>query len=137
MYLLLLFSFLPMGTQPAPVTFTTLDRGASSQIEEPRTVVVRTAAAWAALWKEHAGGRKPPAVDFTRSMVVGVFVGSRPTAGFSVEILQIAPRGETLVVTSREVRPAADAMVAQMLTAPFHLVLTASRAGEVVFEQQR
>ncbi len=115
--------------------FATLARGDHSGIEEPRDAVVRTAAQWSALWKEHAGQSAAPAVDFRQSMVVAVFAGSRPTAGYGIEITGIERRNGGLVVTYREQRPAPDAMVAQVLTSPFHIVQTERRAGPVTFER--
>jgi hypothetical protein len=138
LYPVLLAAFICIpATEPAPMTFTTLDRGTHSQIEAPRTVVVRTAAEWSALWKEHAGNSKPAVVDFTRSMAIGVFAGSRPTAGFSVEVTQLETRGAALVVTYHERRPASDEVVAQMLTSPFHIVAVDSRARDVTIVQKR
>lgn len=122
-----------IGAEPALLEFTTVARGDHSQIEEPRHVVVRTPAEWSALWKEHAGGGKPPAVDLTRSIVIGVFAGSRQTAGYTVEITRIEKQNTGLVVTYREQVPAAGAMVAQVLTSPFHIVRTPSHGGPVRF----
>ncbi len=124
-----------IGVQPAQMTFTTLARGDHSQVEEPRQVVARSAGEWASLWKAHGGTGKPPAVDFARSMVIAVFLGTRPTAGHSVEILRIEKQGAALVVTYQEGRPAPDAMVAQVLTAPFHIVRTEPHAGPVRFQR--
>jgi protease stability complex PrcB-like protein len=124
-----------IGAEPGLMEFTTVGRGDLSQIDEPRQVVVRTAAEWSALWKQHAGGVKPPAIDLTRSIVIGVFLGSRPTAGYTVEITRIENEDAALVVTYREQGPAADAMVAQMLTAPFHIVRTQSHSGPVRFQR--
>lgn len=117
------------------MSFSTLDRGDHSQIEEPRDVVVRTAAELSALWKQHGGDSKPPEVDFTKSMVLGVFLGSRRTAGYAVEITRIDKQEAGLVVLSREQRPDPRDMVAQMLTAPFHLVRTDINPGPVRFQR--
>jgi hypothetical protein len=126
-----------IGAQAAQMTFTSLARGDLSRIEEPRTVVVRTPAEWAELWKAHAGEDRPPSVDLARFMVVGVFAGSRPTAGFDVEITRIEKRDKEIVVTWKERRPPPDAMVAQMLTAPFHIARTESAAGPIRFQRAR
>lgn len=52
-----------------------------SAITEKRLVTVRDAESWNRLWSEHAGPtfatRPLPAVDFSRNMVVGIFLGSR------------------------------------------------------------
>jgi len=123
--------------QPAHMTFTTLDRSHQSQIEEPRQAVARTPAEWAALWEAHGGEGKPPAVDLSRSIVIGVFLGTRPTAAHTVEIVRIEQRDTDLVVTYREQRPAPGDMVAQMLTAPFHIVRTGAHPGPVRFQPTR
>lgn len=123
------------GAEPALMKFTTLGRGDLSRIEDSRDVVVRTAAEWSALWTQHAGKGKPPAVDFTRSIVIAVFLGSRQTAGYAVEITRIEKDDAGLVVTCREQRPAAGDMVAQMLTSPFHIVRTDAHSGPVRFKR--
>ena len=119
------------------MTFTTIAQGATSQIEEPRTVAVRTAAEWEKLWREHGGDTKVPDVDFTRSTVLAVFLGTRPTAGYSVEITGIATSDAELVVSWRERAPAPDALTAQMLTSPFAIVTTAAHSGPVRFARAK
>jgi len=69
-----------------PVPFKPLASGTQSGIERPRTVVVRTPAEWKTLCADHVPGGPCPSVDFSRSTVVGVFLGTRPTAGARVEI---------------------------------------------------
>ncbi|GAB3437678.1 hypothetical protein GCM10027320_24610 [Massilia solisilvae] len=70
----------------APVEFVAHDANAvpvklidfvgNSGVQNAREVVVKDAASWAALWSEHAGKDKAlPAVDFSKQMVVGVFLG--------------------------------------------------------------
>ena len=53
-----------------------LDQGARSQIMTPREAVARTAEEYDALWRSHLPARQPAAVDFSKEMVVGVFLGS-------------------------------------------------------------
>ena len=106
----------------ATAPMRTIARGDQSGVETARQAVARTAAEWTALWKQHAPGRPRPAVDFARSTVLGIFLGSRPTVGFTVAIETIERQGTELVVTYRERRPNPTDMVAQMLTAPYVLV---------------
>lgn len=120
----------------APVPFTTVAQRDQSDIETARQVVVRTPEEWKALWKEHAAGQAMPAVDFSKQMVVGVFLGTRSTGGYSVTISGIEREGNDLVVTWRESRPGAAAIVTQMLTSPYHLVRLERASGEVKFRQQ-
>jgi hypothetical protein len=112
-----------------------LDRGTQSQVEEARQAVVRTDEEWVVFWDRHTPKRPRPPVDFSREMVVGVFLGSQPTAGFGVEIVSAAIAGDTMVVRYRSSRPADDAIVAQMVTSPYNLVAVPRHSGEVRLEK--
>ena len=120
------------GNALAPMPFTTISQSGQSGVEEARQVVVRTPAEWKALWQEHSPSQPAPAVDFTKSMVIGVFLGSRNTAGYRVTITSIE-RNDTAVVRYREERPAARDILAQVITFPHHLVRVDRIAGEVKF----
>jgi hypothetical protein len=121
------------GNALAPVPFTTISQNEQSGVEDARQVVVRTPEQWKALWKEHAPGQPMPAVDFTKSMVIGVFLGSRNTAGYRVTITGIERDGATVAVTYREERPAARDILAQVITFPHHLVRVERVEGQVKF----
>jgi len=114
---------------------STVAQGAMSNIDEPRQAVVRTAAEWQALWKQHAGEGMPPSVDFNQSTVVAVFLGSRPTTGFAVEITAAKAEGTRTVVEYLERQPPRDAIVAEVLTSPFHIVRLPRTAGPVEFRR--
>ena len=121
--------------QTAPPPLRTVGKGPMSAIDEPRQVTVRSAAEWGALWKEN-GARAPlPAVDFSREMVVGVFVGTRPTAGYGVEIVRAIGNSSSLIVEYVETAPSRDTITAQVLTAPYHLAAIPKRDGTVVFKK--
>src|SRR4029453_6089957 len=75
-----------------------VDKGDRSQIMSAREVVVRTAAEWDALWRSHLPTRQPAAVDFSKEMVVGVFLGSRPTPGYGLTIVSAGEEGNALRV---------------------------------------
>ena len=112
-----------------------LDQGPRSGISSPHQVAVRDAEAWKALWGEHAGGRPLPAVDFDREMVAGVFSGTKPTAGFSVEIVGYRETGADVVVYFRETGPRPGAITAQVLSSPYHLAAIPRHPGSVTFEK--
>jgi hypothetical protein len=112
-----------------------LDRGTHSNIDGARQVVVRDAAGWGALWKQHAGDRPVPAVDFAREAVAAVFLGTRPTAGFGVEIVGAGQKAGAFVVQYRETKPGGDAIAAQVITSPFLLVAMPKVDGDVKFER--
>ena len=121
------------GRALVPVPFTTITQSDQSGVEEARQVVVRTAEEWKALWKAHAPGQPVPAVDFTKSMVIGVFLGSRNTGGYRVTIAGIERDGASVTVTYREDRPARGDITTQVITFPHHLVRVERVAGAVKF----
>lgn len=114
-----------------------LDKGAQSNQSTTRQVAVRDSGEWASTWRQHAPDRPQPAVDFSREMVIGVFLGTRPTAGFAVEIVGYREYGEDVVVQYRESAPSRDAITAQVLTSPYHLVVIPKRTGNVTFEKAK
>jgi hypothetical protein len=119
----------------ATVPVRTVEKGANSNVDDARQVVARTQAEWAALWKKHEYDRPAPKVDFSKEMVVAVFMGSRPTAGFATEIVSAAEQSGGLVVTYKEAMPAGGAITAQVLTAPFHIAAVPKHAGDVKFQK--
>jgi hypothetical protein len=107
-----------------------------SGIDAPRQVVARNDQQWAALWQQHAGlGKAAPEVDFSKRTVVAVFLGSRPSAGYRVEVSGTRQDGKRLVVTWREIPPSRDSLLAQVLTSPAHLVSIPRFDGEITFQK--
>jgi hypothetical protein len=119
----------------APAKPMTLDKGDQSNVDDAKQVVVRTDAEWAKLWNQHSPDHQRPPVDFSRQMVIGVFMGSRPTAGFSVDIISTIQANGVLTVRYREVLPPRNAVTAQVITSPFDLVTVPMFAGDVRFEK--
>lgn len=118
-----------------PAAAPTVAQGPSSGVEAPRQVVVRSPAEWDTLWKSHAGPQTAPAVDFSTSIVAAVFLGTRPSGGFRAEILGARRENDALVVEYVEGMPAADAIVTQVLTSPFHIVKLPRFNGPIRFRK--
>ena len=135
MLFLLLATLLQATTTTTATSMKTVDKGPMSGIDTPRQVTVKTPVEFAALWKKHAADRKMPEVDFAGNMVVGIFLGSRPTAGYGAEIVSAQPEGGALVVKYKETRPRPDMIAAQVITSPFHLVAVPKFEGAVRFEK--
>jgi uncharacterized membrane protein len=113
---------------------TTLARGTSSRILEPRRVVVREPAEWAALWAEHAGPEAPvPPVDFDADMVAAVFAGRREPASplVAIESVRVEPEQVTFLVAEAPA-PASRGQTGDA-AAPFHIATLARAGGRVVF----
>ena len=114
----------------------TLDKGDQSNVDSARQVTARTAAEWNTLWQQHSPDRKQPVVDFSKEMVVGVFMGSRPSAGYTISILSTIQKDGKTLVQYQETMPARGTMTAQIITSPYHLIAVPKAAGEVAFEKK-
>lgn len=119
----------------APLAIRSIEKGDQSNIDEDRQVVVRAQADWTGLWRQHGPDRPQPAVDFRREMVVGVFLGSRTTSGFAVDIVDVTPTANGHVVHYRVTRPAEGAVTAQVLVFPYHLVAVPAHPGPLTFQR--
>jgi len=112
-----------------------LDRGPQSLVATARLAVARDESEWARLWNAHAPERARPGVDFATEMVVGVFAGTRPVAGYGVEIAGWREAAGIVVVGFRETAPAPGLVSAQVITSPFAIAAIPRRSGEVTFER--
>jgi hypothetical protein len=132
MIALLLALLVAQAQTPA---ITTVAQGPASGATDFREVVVRSPAEWAALWKSHAGLQTAPVIDFSANVVAAVFLGTRPTGGFRVEITGTRREAAALVVDYAERAPGANDLVTQVLTAPFHIVSIPRHDGPIRFRK--
>ncbi len=125
------------GSGHAPIAFHSIAQGTASGIVAPQEVVIQSAPAWQELWQQHAPlGPPPPPIDFATELVVGIFLGQQPTAGYQVEVVQVEA-GDTEVHVIYQVQmPPPDAVVAQVLTQPFHLIRMPRVGLSIRFERR-
>jgi hypothetical protein len=64
-----------------------------------------------------------PNVDFSRNKVLTVFLGQRPTGGYSIVLASAKLEGQTLVVSANVRQPGAGTVTTQVITSPFSSVL--------------
>ena len=147
---------------PDPILsgIVSLAEGEQSGITSFRFEAIRDQATWDVVWAQHAGSGSPPAVDFSRDMILGVWLGMRPTGGYSVSIWRVtAPYmvvtagwcppcygepcpgapcfgGETVsgaLADVRETKPGSNCVVTQSVTYPFRIVRVARVEGPFVY----
>ena len=104
-----------IGMVTAPLTL----EGQMSGIREQKTVVLRDAKGFDAIWKLHAGDSAAPAVDFKKYDVVAIFAGEKRTGGHGVRIDSVKRTGRTAMVEATLLAPGPNMMVTQMLTYPW------------------
>jgi PrcB C-terminal len=101
--------------------------GTYSGVTERSQRVVRTQAEWEKLWAQVHANEVPPAaapkIDWSREMVLAVFMGERSTGGYRVAIRGVKTGEKEIVVEVEETAPPPDAITVQSLTQPYHLVV--------------
>ncbi len=103
---------------PAPTINQRSDWSAArSAAFDELTMTVRDERGWRLLWQRI--GDPPPGPLPEGAMALAVVLGSRPTAGYLVEITDVRVEGGRIVARYRETAPAEGTMVAQVLTAPY------------------
>ena len=110
------------------LSIATIEKGYRSGIRGPLQTVIRNQDEWNAFWKRHSSTDTNPMlapIDFSREMVVGIFLGEKSTGGYEVEIVRAERRDSSLYFHYREESPPQGAVVTQALTQPFHLVRVA------------
>jgi VWFA-related protein len=122
--------------QQSAIMPRSIEKGGESNIDDAKMAVIRNAADLRKLWQMHAPDKPLPAIDFSKEMVVAVFLGSKPTAGYGVEITGARDDNGALVVEYHETAPARDAMTAQVLTMPYAIAAVPARQGDVKFEKR-
>ena len=119
----------------APNSMTIIAKDLMSQVDTARTAVAQTPSEWTAVWRQPSGDTTAPAVDLNTRTVVAVFLGSRPSAGYAVDIIGTAETVDhALIVNYQERRPARGDITAQVLTSPAVLASIPKFTGAIRFE---
>lgn len=125
------------GAAPVSAAFTRIVTQHTSGFDEAAQRVIRDQAAFQAAWKTVLGGipgDPPPAVDFTKEMVILVALGGRSTGGHAVRIDAVTPSGDGAVVRYTVTRPGQGCMTTQSLTSPVEMVRAPRVNGAVRFD---
>lgn len=115
--------------------FETVSHQTQSNYQEDGKYVIRDQAALENLW-ENFSDEEMPEVDFENQMMLAVFMGEKPTGGFSVEITEIIETEDSVEVLIKETIPGEDDMVTTALTYPEHIVISERCEKEVIFTIQ-
>ncbi len=80
-------------------------------------------------WKSYCrvidsqGGKvPPPSIDFSKNMVIAVFMGKKPTSGYRIEIEKIEEDKNYIKVYVKEYLPSKNAILMPVITYPFVMV---------------
>jgi len=124
--------------QAARPEYEVLVEGYQSGEHRPGATLITTQDEWQAFWHRHTSWRIPPApqpeLDFQVHSVIVICAGDEPTAGWALETHSVAQEKGRIVVHASLHAPAADALLPQVVTQPYQILLVPRTSGEVVLD---
>jgi len=136
------------GALPVDVAFSLLREGLDTRILPRQNTTARSDAEWSTIWSSHQPGTTPPAVDFGRDMVVGVFLAipkKTSQAGWAstVRVVSVNDTSSRREVVWEEVAdgavwtcPPPGVGAPCFLPAPYQFVLAPRTSLPVVFRER-
>jgi hypothetical protein len=119
-------------------------RGVQCAVTMPRQAVFRRADKWATFWTQGMAPFSPkfkdvPAIDFSKDMVVGAFMGEKPDPHYEIEIKSVRTEQRdnvpVLVVRYRNIAKMEGVFSPPFAIQPFHLKRVPAFQGLIVFEE--
>ena len=105
--------------------------GAQSAANMDILVTARDERSWRIIWQ--LVGQEPPGELPEDAMAVGVFLGQRPSGGYTVAFERVTVSENQIVARYLETVPPTDAIVSQNLTAPYAVRLVRAHRGPIQF----
>jgi len=132
---------------PIALPFKTLAQQSQCEHSQRKDYVIRTQADWEKLYQKIYGvqlnakaARSDSAllkIDFAKQMIIAVFQGQKPSGGYSIEIAKLVRDGKRLEVVIEEKAPGKNCFTTQVLTHPFHVIVTEKSDRKVVFTRRQ
>ncbi|MDN5214823.1 protease complex subunit PrcB family protein [Fulvivirgaceae bacterium BMA12] len=117
------------------VTFQTIEKNLYSGILDEQYVLVDDPNSWEDLWDKTAVWTPDelPEVDFTKSMVIAVYMGEKVSGGFEIEISELRESEDTIEVVSKITIPESGQGVTTALSQPFHIIKINKTSKKIIF----
>ena len=117
------------------IEFQTIEKNFYSGIKDPQNILIDNANAWQELWDKTTVWTPDelPHVDFTKSMVIAVYMGEKPSGGFDIEISALKESDDAVEVVTKLSIPESGQGVTQALSQPFHIIKIAKTDKKVTF----
>lgn len=126
------------GSEREKISFEVILDGTYSAISEKRELKIDNDADYqklmADVYKNLDQMPRIPDVDFKKHNLIAVFIGTRNTGGFLVNIDSITETAKGLNVEVNETKPGKNCMTIDMLTAPFTIVKIPKSEKKPVFK---
>ena len=126
---------------PVPVEFSTVSRGSFPALayytDSFQSRLARSDSEWQALWFSHTGANPPPpapAVDFRRWMVIGLFLGGRPSGCYDIQVREVLLLAQAIEVVYTEDTPNGSGCPA-VIVSPYEFISIPTTALPVRFRK--
>jgi hypothetical protein len=115
----------PVVTQPIPFRTIIWAEGGREGPFQAENLVINDNDTWSRVYSVMCSPPCPnplPAVNFTTSTILAVFAGPKPTAGYLVNVTEVAQGRSSIAVQILYRVPSPECLTAQVLTHPYHIV---------------
>ena len=112
-----------------------------SGFDRPARTVIRDQASWQVAWATLYIGMSPivapPKIDFSRSTIILVALGTQPSGGYDITVSRVARDAGILYVQVTSTSPGDKCGVTLALTQPVDVVVVPHAIGRVVFVERK
>jgi len=120
------------------IEFQTISKGYYSGHKKPAYYVIKNEDEWTEIWNQHQSifipQHPPPEVNFSKSIVIAVFMGEFNTGGYGIEIKEILDMNQSVVVKVEKTYPGKGWIVTLAFSQPYHIVETCKMDKEITFD---
>lgn len=99
-------------------------------------VIYKDQESWEAFWQRY-GKESPPKIDFTKYVIVGVFLGAKPNPGYRVEITQVQKADSRILIKIVEYIPNPNRIYATIVIYPYCIIYFPKTEGEIIFKVEQ
>ncbi len=133
---------------PAPTVSDHEWRGLYCGVTQEDTVIFRHTSDWTLFWDKamrpySSHFETMPPIDFSKDMVIGVFLGEKKHRGYDVQMTGFKKRirkqdqQEVLVVQYKKIKRPVGVFVPPMAIQPFHLLRLPLYTGPIYFREMK
>ena len=107
--------------------FILVEKGSQSGIKTEKQQVITSAEEFANIWKENFSLTVPnpaiPEIDFSKKMVIAIWMGEKNRGGFDVDIQSINIEDEFMVIVIKHIQPGKTCISTMSIEQPFLFAL--------------
>ncbi|MDE1460566.1 protease complex subunit PrcB family protein [Spartinivicinus poritis] len=107
-----------------PLPYSVIDQGVYSVEESKKLEVITDQGTLAARYyaENPSGGTGLPIIDFNKYLVLGIYMGTQPSGGFMIEVVDVREKDNKVIATVNSIEPGQRCAVITSLTSPYQLV---------------